>query len=106
MGTLNDVVQKYIDARNLTEPNYQEAMLWLASEVGELADSLLSLDDKWVRNRPEDKSGGLDWVHDEVGDVLMMLTVVCNKLDGADPIGCLFEKMRKYGFDPDDILEE
>ena len=91
---LVEVVQKYYQFRGLTEPDTNQALLFLVSEIGELSDAFVSNQAQWVRNNPEkDRS-----VQDEIGDVLMMLTVFAASM-GVDPIEALMEKMRKKGFD-------
>jgi NTP pyrophosphatase (non-canonical NTP hydrolase) len=87
-------VKEYFEYRGLKFPNAQEAFLFLTSELGELADELVSVVGGWVRNNPEGKGKGL---LGEIGDVLMMLTMVCFAL-GLDPVACMFEKWAAKGF--------
>jgi NTP pyrophosphatase (non-canonical NTP hydrolase) len=73
-------------------------MLFLTSEVGELADEVVQkISEKRVRNNPENKGKG---IAPEVGDVIMMTCVVCSAV-GVDPIEAMFEKMAAKGFDKD-----
>jgi NTP pyrophosphatase (non-canonical NTP hydrolase) len=86
--------KEYFEYRGLKFPNAQEAFLFLTSELGELADELVSIAGGWVRNNPGSKGKGL---MGEIGDVLMMLTMFCFAA-GLDPIACMFEKWSTKGF--------
>lgn len=64
---LIDLIAPYFTHRKLVTPNAENACLFLVSEVGELADALVSNRQEWVRNNPEkhkDLAG-------EIGDVLI-----------------------------------
>ena len=89
-----ETVKAYYEFRGLTIPNDTEALLFLTSEVGELADSHVEQMASWVRNNPDKDRG----VEDEVGDVLMMLTAYCIARE-IDPVECMLNKFAKKGFD-------
>ena len=91
---LVDLVQQYYDFRGLTQPDANQAFLFLVSEVGELADALVASQGQWVRNNPERERH----IPSEIGDVLMMLTVFA-ATQGIDPLEALKEKMRRKGFE-------
>lgn len=94
--TLPEIVNDYFAFREYKEPDTVQAFLFLASEVGELADKLVhTQSEEWVRNNPENKN---DDIAGEIGDVLMMLTKTAQTL-GMDPVGCMLNKMRKKGWD-------
>ena len=91
---LIQLVQQYYDFRGLTQPDANQAFLFLTSEIGELADALVAKQGKWVRNNPNRER----IIPDEIGDVLMMLTVFA-ATQGIDPLEALKEKMRSKGFE-------
>lgn len=89
---IKSIVESYYQYRGLVKPDSRQALLFLVSEVGELADAIVHQEADWVRNNEKARS-----VEDEVGDVLMMLTALCIALD-IDPIQCMLEKMVKKGY--------
>jgi NTP pyrophosphatase (non-canonical NTP hydrolase) len=92
-NTLNDTVQRYYQFRGLTQPDAGQALLFLVSEVGELADAFVEDQAEWVRNNPERERD----LPSEIGDVLMMLTVFAQQL-GVDPYQAMLAKMQRKGF--------
>ena len=90
---LVDLVQQYYAFRGLTQPDANQAYLFLVSEIGELADALVADQAQWVRNNPDRERH----IPSEIGDVLMMLTVFA-VTQGVDPVNALKEKMEKKGF--------
>ena len=93
MQSVLDVVKAYYQFRGLTIPDDTQALLFLVSEVGELADSHVEQQASWIRNHAEKERG----IEDEVGDVLMMLTAYCIAR-GIDPVECMLSKFKKKGF--------
>ena len=91
--SLVDLVQQYYAFRGLTQPDPNQAFLFLVSEIGELADALVADQAQWVRNNPDRERH----IPSEIGDVLMMLTVFA-ATQGVDPVEALKDKMRKKGF--------
>jgi NTP pyrophosphatase (non-canonical NTP hydrolase) len=92
-SNLIDLVNDYYAFRGLTKPDANQAYLFLVSEIGELADALVSGQGQWIRNNPERERD----IAPEIGDVLMMLTVFA-ATQGIDPVEALKAKMRKKGF--------
>ena len=91
-------VMGYFAFRGYKTPDPIQAFLFLASEVGELADRLVQAQSAaWVRNHPESKSAD---PQGEIADVLMMLTALCSALN-LDPVELMLEKFKSKGFDPD-----
>lgn len=90
---LVELVQAYYRFRGLTEPDANQALLFLVSEVGELADAFVEGQGAWVRNHPDKERD----IKDEIGDVLMMLTAFAHQL-GVDPLDALKAKMERKGF--------
>jgi len=93
MQTVIDVVKAYYEFRGLTVPDDSQALLFLVSEVGELADAHVEQQASWIRNHAQKERS----VDDEVGDVLMMLTAYCISR-GIDPVECMLNKFKKKGF--------
>jgi NTP pyrophosphatase (non-canonical NTP hydrolase) len=91
---LRRLVDSYFDIRELAKPDTNEAMLFLTSEIGELADVIVGSQKKWVRNNKskENIEDYIGYIANEIGDVLMMLTVVAGTFD-LDPVACMREKM-------------
>ena len=90
---LLEIVERYYEFRGLTQPDKNQAFLFLTSEVGELADALVADQADWVRNNPDKHRS----VSDEIGDVLMMLTVFSTTM-GIDPVQAMLEKMKRKSF--------
>jgi NTP pyrophosphatase (non-canonical NTP hydrolase) len=93
---LKRLVDSYFDNRGLAKPDTNEAMLFLTSEIGELADVIVGSQKKWVRNdkAKEDIEDYIGYIADEIGDVLMMLTVVASTFN-LEPITCMQNKMTR-----------
>ena len=90
---LPEVVRAYFEHRGLTAPDAGQALLFLVSEVGELADAFVEEQAQWVRNNPERNRN----ISDEIGDVLMMLTVFADA-QGIDPMDAMLKKFKRKGF--------
>ena len=89
---LRDIVETYYRQRGLTQPDATQALLFLVSEIGELADAHVESQAEWVRNNERERG-----VEDEIGDVLMMLTVFA-ATQGVDPLDAMLAKFRRKGF--------
>ena len=89
---LREIVETYYRHRGLTQPDATQALLFLVSEVGELADAHVESQAEWVRNNERERG-----VEDEIGDVLMMLTVFA-ATQGVDPVDAMLNKFRRKGF--------
>lgn len=84
-------IRRYFEDRGLVYANKaMDAYLFLVSELGEVADAIVSGNADWVRNDP-DKYRGLA---DELADVYMMLYITAD-LSGVDLDEALFDKMQK-----------
>lgn len=90
--TLDEIVQGYYDFRNMSRPSAAQALMFLVSEVGELADAHVNQEAEWVRNNQRERN-----IPDEIGDVMMMLTVYA-AANGCDPVGCMTDKMGRRGY--------
>jgi NTP pyrophosphatase (non-canonical NTP hydrolase) len=99
---VTELVKAYFKHRKYKTPDQSQAMLFLTSELGELADEVVhSMSPDWVRNNPDAKGNKMRF---EFGDVLMMLvaTWMATYSDG-DPIEAMVEKFKTKQFpaDPD-----
>lgn len=98
LSPLTEDVMRYFKYRGYKVPDATQAMLFLTSEVGELADEVVQkTSEEWVRNNPENKGRG---IAPEAGDVIMMTCAVCRAV-GVDPVEAMFETMAAKGFDKD-----
>jgi len=99
MSELRDVIIEYFKFRGLAMPNEAQAFQFLVSEVGELADALVSSAGNggtgvpWVRNNPDREKD----IEGEAGDVLMMLCVTLMER-GIDPYEAMLAKFKRKGF--------
>lgn len=122
--SIGNIVRQYQSFRKLVTPTASEALLWLMSEVGEMAEAFLlsgpeltpefsaivsniialgSHADKvvsgrrkdWVRNGDRKKSPNLEF---EIGDVRFMLQVFASQV-GMDPDLAMLAKFRSKDFD-------
>jgi NTP pyrophosphatase (non-canonical NTP hydrolase) len=91
---LTRAVKAYYEKRGMKFPDADSAMLFLVSEVGELADAIVDQRPGWTRNHP-DKERNLA---DEIGDVLMMLTATAIAYD-IDPFEAMLDKFQRKGYD-------
>lgn len=119
--TLRDRIDLYYHLRGLKHPNATQAMLWLITELSELAAAVVATSGQprnpdvisayaalevsadiaekaltsvpgWVRNNQAD--GTVD-LPGEIGDVLMMLDRVADTLNQPEPHACLEKKMTR-----------
>lgn len=103
-----ELIKEYYQFRGLVMPNEDQAFKFLVSEVGELADALVSAEKiipgpvssagnceavPWVRNNPGKERN----IEDEAGDVLMMLYVTCMER-GINPHVAMLRKFARKGF--------
>lgn len=79
ISELITVVNQYYEFRELTEPTFQEAVKFAATEAGELLNASTKVDQKWVRNNPLSADEALKELRHEVADCLMMLVKAYEK---------------------------
>ncbi len=91
--TLLEIVERYRAYRKLVTPDASQSLMFLVSEVGELADAHVNQQAEWVRNNQKERN-----IPDEIGDVMLMLTSYAGAV-GCDPVGCMLDKMRRKGFE-------
>lgn len=119
--SLRERIDLYYHLRGLKHPNATQAMLWLITELSELAEAVVAATGQpknpdviaafaaleisadmaekaltsvpgWVRNNQTE--GTLD-LPGEIGDVLMMLDRVADTLNQEEPHICLERKMTR-----------
>lgn len=91
---IRDVILRYYQFRGLAMPDENRAFQFLVSEIGELADALVSDAGNWTRNNPDRERS----VADEAGDVLMMLYVTLMER-GIDPYEAMLDKFNRKGLE-------
>lgn len=120
---LYDYVENYSIFRKYKRPTPEQSLLFLVSEVGELAeaysfrnklnfmeklvlwamylvgmfaDKVVSKQDKWIRNNHRKN---VPSVEDEIPDVMMMLSKFSCYYTGQDPIYLMSKKFESKDFD-------
>jgi len=94
--------KNYFNARGLVWPEKSDqALKFLISEIGELADADVANEDEWIRNNPNSERR-TDF---EISDVMMMLFVYAD-LKGLDPHQCVYEKILSKGYDLIELRED
>lgn len=95
LDNIRTLVAKYFGARKFVVPSREQAFLFLTSELGELADALVSNQEDWVRSDETRERS----IENETADVLMMLIMT---LGEGDLINAMVTKFKQKGFDPND----
>jgi len=94
---LDELVKSYMAFKGMKIPNTTEAFLFLTSEIGELADQIVSTQPGWVRHHPDKERGADEQVEREAADCLMMLTATLFAFD-VDPLTAMIEKFNSKGW--------
>ena len=90
---LQKFITVYYEKRKLNWPDFNDAMKFVATEIGEVYEVDLSRDKGWVRNNPESKpTFNKEQLASELGDVIMMV-MVAGIAEGVDPLQALLKKM-------------
>lgn len=90
---LADFILHYYEKRGLKLPNFDAAMKFVHTELGEVYELDLAREGGWVRNNPESKPKfSKEALAKELGDVIMMV-MVAGIVEGVDPLKALVEKM-------------
>ena len=94
MSQLAEKIIEYYEKRELVKPTLQEALNWVHTELGEVYEVVMSWDDKWVRNNPQNHPVKTEEdLAEELGDVIFML-MAAGISAGVDPINALENKMK------------
>lgn len=92
---LVDFIRNYYTKRKLAWPNFEDAMKFVATEIGETYEVDLSRNPTWVRNNPQDKpTFSKELLASELGDVIMMV-MVAGIVEGVDPLDALVKKINR-----------
>jgi NTP pyrophosphatase (non-canonical NTP hydrolase) len=91
---LLDIILDYYDKRKLILPDFDDAMKFVATEIGEVYEVDLSRKE-WVRNHPENKPQfSKEKLSEELGDCILML-MVAGYSEGVNPIQSLKDKINR-----------
>lgn len=92
---LVDIINKYYSDKGLTFPNFENAMKFVITELGEVYELDLARIGGWVRNNPQNKPAfSKEKLAEELGDVIMML-MVAGIAEGVDPELALVNKIAR-----------
>lgn len=94
-------IAAYFYFRGLREPTGKDALLWAGSELFE-AWEVLSQQEPWLRNNPDDKKPWSKEAYgEELGDSMFML-FIAGYLEHTDPLFCMLGKIAKKLTESDD----
>ena len=89
-----DLIQQEFALRNKVRPTVEEAILWLITELAEVAEIQLDRGRTWVRNNPENKSQySKEHLAEELGDVIYM-ALVAGMVAEVDPLQAMEYKVK------------
>lgn len=89
------LIEQYYAARGLEVPDKLEAWAWAQTEMAEVGELLLHEIKDWVRNN-EAPVWDVDALAEEVGDVLLMLAVLCKLSSAPNPLAALRRKAGEH----------
>lgn len=91
---LVELIKFYYNQRGLKYPNFDEALKFVHTELGEVYELDLSRIGGWVRNNPDSKPVfDKEELGKELGDVIMMV-IMAGLAEGIDPIKSLEVKLK------------
>lgn len=92
---LINLIKEYYEKRGIVFPDFDSAIKFALTEIGEVLEVDLARRGNWVRNHPENKPKfDKELLSEELGDVIFML-VVAGITEGVDPIKSLLDKMKR-----------
>lgn len=92
---LSEFILYYYEKRGLKLPDFNSAMKFVQTELGEVYELDLAREGGWVRNNPESKPKfSREELAIELGDVIMMI-MVAGIVEGVDPLKALIDKMER-----------
>jgi hypothetical protein len=82
-------------------PNYNDALDWMVSEVGEAVGARIGTrGDKWLRNNPgKHREDSIEW---EIGQAIMMGILAL----GYTPMGIIKEQLEKWGYEEPEFNDD
>lgn len=88
-----ELIHLYYAKRGLKEPDANQSLDWLLTELAEAKELLLARDGGWIRNNPDDhpKFDRCKFA-EELGDIIMM-AIRAGMAEGVDPLAALAEKI-------------
>lgn len=94
MEQLKNYVVYYIKEKPMIMPNFDDAMKFVTTELGEIYEVDLSRKE-WIRNNPQDKpTFSKEKLSEELGDAILML-IVAGIAEDVNPLTSLVEKMNR-----------
>lgn len=94
MSAVASIIRAYYAKRGLKWPDFDSAMKFVLTELGEVYELDLAREGGWVRNNLQSKpSFSKEELSKELGDAIMML-MVAGIVEGVDPIDSLVDKLR------------
>ena len=94
MSDILEAIKNYYQKRGLVWPDFDSAMKFVATEIGEVYEVDLARK-TWVRNHPENKPKfSKERLAEELGDVIFML-LVAGIVEDIDPFQAMLSKMEK-----------
>jgi len=88
-----NLIIEYYRKRGLKWPDFNDAMKFAITELGEVYEIDLARTGGWVRNNPGSKPGfDKEDLGRELGDVIMML-MVAGIVEGVNPLAALINKI-------------
>lgn len=89
-----DLIYYYYEKRKLHWPDFENAMKFVQTELGEVYELDLARSGDWVRNNPQNKPDfDKEELARELGDAIMML-IVAGITEGVNPLSALYEKLQ------------
>ena len=90
-----NLIMQYYKKRGLKWPDFNDAMKFALTEIGEVYEIDLARTGGWVRNNPDSKPDfDKERLSTELGDVIMML-MVAGIVEGVNPIQSLVNKINR-----------
>jgi hypothetical protein len=91
---LVDLILYYYEQCKLEWPNFENAMKFVQTELGEVYELDLARSGNWVRNNPQNKPDfNKEELARELGDAIMML-IVAGLSENVNPLSALYEKLQ------------
>lgn len=93
---VKNLIEYYYHKRGLKWPDFNDAMKFVLTEIGEVYEIDLTRTGGWVRNNPDNKPITFDKerLASELGDVIMMV-MVAGIVEGVDPLQALLNKIHR-----------
>lgn len=93
--SLVEQIRYYFEKRGLNFPNFQNAMKWVQTELGEVYEQDLARSGNWVRNNPSDHdSFSKNRLAEELADTLFMI-LVAGMSEDIDLVDVMLSKMAR-----------